>query len=195
MAKGAKTQKLTEEEKKFLLSLARKSIRHYLEKGAKMDLAPADVPTKRLTEDGACFVSLHIGGELRGCIGSLEAHRPLVMDVIDNALACAFGDPRFFPLSKEELPKVKISISVLTKPECLPVKDSDDLLKKLVPGKHGLIMEKGTARATFLPVVWEQLPKKEEFLEHLSLKACLAKDGWKSVDCRFYVYEAEEFSE
>jgi AmmeMemoRadiSam system protein A len=117
------------------------------------------------------------------------------MDVIDNALACAFGDLRFFPLAAAELLKVKISISVLNKPQCLPVNGPDDLLKKLVPGKHGLIMEKGTARATFLPVVWEQLPNKEQFLEHLSLKACLARDGWKSVDCRFFVYEAEEFSE
>ena len=188
-------EKLNAKEKKFLLALARTAIKSYLEKGIKPDVKPADVPSKRLIDDGACFVTLRIGKELRGCIGSLEAHRPLAMDVVDNAISSAFGDPRFYPLTAGELGKVKISISVLTKPECLPVKDSDDLLKKLKPGKHGLIMEKGTARATFLPVVWEQLPKKEEFLEHLSLKACLARDGWKSVDCRFFVYEAEEFSE
>jgi len=186
---------LNKKEKNFLLELARKSIKNYLEKGTKIDVKPTEVPTKRLTEDGACFVSLHTGKELRGCIGSLEAHRPLVMDVIDNALACAFGDSRFYPLTKDGLSKVKISISVLTKPQCLPVNGPDDLLKKLVPGKHGLIMEKGTARSTFLPVVWEQLPDKEQFLEHLSLKACLARDGWRDAKCRFFVYEAEEFSE
>ena len=175
------TDKLNKKEKKFLLALARKAIKQYLEKGTKADVKPAEVPTELLTEDGACFVSLHIGKALRGCIGSLEAHRPLVMDVIGNALSCAFGDPRFYPLTKEELSKVKISISVLTKPECLPVNGPDDLLKKLVPGKYGLIMEKGTARATFLPVVWEQLPDKEQFLEHLSLKACLSRDGWRDA--------------
>ncbi len=188
-------KKLNSEEKKYLLSLARRSIKKFLDTGSRIDVDPSDVPSERLSEDGACFVTLHIGADLRGCIGSLEAHRPLVMDVADNAVAAAFGDPRFYPLTTEEFGKVKISISVLTKPECLPVKDSDDLLKKLKPGKHGLIMEKGTARATFLPAVWEQLPEKEEFLNHLSLKACLARDGWKSVDCRFFVYEAEEFSE
>ncbi len=192
----AKVQKkFNAEEKKYLLSLARRSIKSFLDTGNRIDVDPSDVPSERLSEDGACFVTLHIGTDLRGCIGSLEAHRPLVMDVADNAVAAAFGDPRFYPLTTDEFAKVKISISVLTKPECLPVKDSDDLLKKLKPGKHGLIMERGTARATFLPAVWEQLPGKEEFMEHLSLKACLARDGWKSVDCRFFVYEAEEFSE
>jgi len=190
-----KAQKLTEKEKKFLLVIAREAIGRYLEKGVKLDLKPSEVPTKRLTEDGACFVTLHMGGELRGCIGSLEAHRPLVMDVIDNALACAFGDPRFFPLAAGELPKVRISISVLTKPEPFPVKGPEDLLKKLEPKKHGLILEQGTARATFLPAVWDELPEKEEFLAHLSMKAGLAPDGWKSPRARFFVYEAEEFSE
>ena len=189
------TDKLNKKEKKFLLDLARKSIKHYLEKGTKLDVKPSDVPTKRLTEDGACFVSLHINEELRGCIGSLEAHRPLVMDIIDNSLACAFGDPRFYPLTKDELSKVKISISVLTKPEPFLVKGPDDLLKKLVPGKHGLILEQGIARATFLPVVWEQLPEKEEFLSHLSMKAGLSPDGWKDPRTKFFVYEADEFSE
>lgn len=186
---------LTEKEKKYLLELARRSIKHFIEKGEVLDVKPSEIPTERLLEERACFVSLHKDKELRGCIGSLEAQRPLVMDVVYNAVACAFQDPRFLPLTKEELGEVRISISVLTKPECLPVKDSDDLLKKLEPGKHGLILQKGTARATFLPVVWEQLPKKEDFMEHLSLKACLAKDGWKSMDCNYFVYEAEEFEE
>jgi len=191
----AQSQKLNETEKKFLLSLARRAIKHYLDTGKKLDLKPSEVPSKRLTEDGACFVSLHIGRELRGCIGSLEAHRPLVMDVIDNALGSAFGDPRFFPLAAGELPKARISISVLTKPVPLPVKGPEDLLKKLVPNRHGLILEQGYARATFLPAVWEELPKKEEFLGHLSMKAGLLPDGWKDPRTRFFVYEAEEFSE
>ena len=189
-------KKLDEKERKFLLALARRSIGHYLKMGSRMDIKPQEVPTKRLSEDGACFVTLYEGGELRGCIGTLEAHRPLVMDVIDNALSSAFGDPRFPPLSKDELPKVKISISYLSKPEPFPVKDAKDLLAKLVPDKHGLIIQKGYARATFLPVVWEQLPGKEEFLTHLCEKAGLAPDEWKDTgSMEFFVYEAQEFEE
>ena len=189
-------KKLDEKERKFLLSLARRSIDHYLKSGSRMDIKPQEVPSKRLSEDGACFVTLYEEGELRGCIGTLEANRPLVMDVIDNALSSAFGDPRFPPLSKEELLKVKISISYLSKPEPFPVKDAKDLLAKLVPGKHGLIIQKGYARATFLPVVWEQLPGKEEFLSHLCEKAGLAPDEWKDTESmEFFVYEAQEFGE
>jgi AmmeMemoRadiSam system protein A len=191
------TQELNDKERKFLLALARKAITEYLKNGRKIDVKPSEVPGKELTEDGACFVTLRIGKskELRGCIGTLEAHRPLVMDVVDNALSSAFGDPRFPELRQEELKVVTISISVLTKPRQLPVSGPDDLLKKLVPGKHGLILKHGWARATFLPAVWEELPGKEEFLSHLSMKAGLEPDGWKDPKTEFEVYEAIEFSE
>ena len=188
-------EKLTEKEKKFLLALARNAIKDYLEKGAKPEVKPSEVPTRRLSEDGACFVTLRIRKELRGCIGSLEAHRPLVMDVADNAISSAFGDPRFSGLTREEFGKITISISVLTKPVPFPVNGPDDLLKKLVPGKHGLILRQGWARATFLPAVWEELPEKKEFLSHLSMKAGLEPDAWKDRKTEFEVYEAEEFSE
>ncbi len=187
---------LEKKEKAFLLKLARESLSHYFRTGRRLDVEPKDVPTKRLTENGACFVTMHIGGELRGCIGTLEAHRPLVMDVIENALASAFEDPRFRPLSPEELPKVRFSISVLSEPKPFPVKDSEDLLRKLVPGKHGLIVQKGWARATFLPVVWEQLRTKEEFLSHLCMKAGLGAQEWRDTrGMQLQSYEAEEFSE
>ncbi|NYZ77227.1 AmmeMemoRadiSam system protein A [Candidatus Micrarchaeota archaeon] len=186
---------LTGVEKKFLLSLARKSIMHYLSTGSMLRLSPADVPSKKLVENGACFVTLKMGTELRGCIGTLEAHRPLFMDAIENAAASAFGDPRFYPLSMQESSKVKISISVLTEPKELPVSGPEDLLKKLVPHKHGLIIQQGVARATFLPVVWEELPEKERFLQHLSMKAGLSPEGWKSPRTKFFIYEAIEFSE
>ncbi|MDD5171533.1 MAG: AmmeMemoRadiSam system protein A [Candidatus ainarchaeum sp.] len=187
---------LNAKEKKYLLGLARKTVAQYLETGSTLELKPEDVPHKSLTENGACFVTLYIGKELKGCIGTLEAHRPLVFDVIDNALGAAFNDPRFYPVTKEELPKVKFSMSVLSAPKPLLVKDADDLLKKLVPHKHGLIIQSGYARATFLPVVWEQLTKKEEFLSHLCMKAGLLPDEWKRTKgIQFYTYEAEEFSE
>jgi len=190
-------QELNEKEKKFLLALARKAITEHLKSNRKIDVKPGDVPGKRLTEDGACFVTLRIGKakELRGCIGTLEAHRPLVMDVIDNALSSAFGDPRFGEVRPEEMKEITISISVLTKPEPFPVSGPDDLLKKLIPNKHGLILKQGWARATFLPAVWEELPDKKEFLSHLSMKAGLSPDGWKDPKTEFEVYEAEEFSE
>lgn len=186
---------LSDEERAYLLGLARRSISHFLEKHEMMELKPEDVGSKKLTEEGACFVTLHMDGNLRGCIGTLEAHRPLVFDVIDNAVNAAVNDPRFFPLTEGELETAKISISVLTKPEPLPVNGPEDLLGKLEPKRHGLILKHGIARATFLPVVWEQLPGKEEFLEHLCMKAGLAPDGWKDPKTEYEVYEAIEFSE
>ncbi|MBW3022588.1 AmmeMemoRadiSam system protein A [Candidatus Woesearchaeota archaeon] len=186
---------LTKEDKTFLLQLARKSIEYYLDTGNTLELSPDKVKSENLIKIGACFVTLKKGEELRGCIGTLEAHRPLFQDVIENSLASAFGDPRFYPLTKEELKEVKISISVLTEPKEFPVKDYEDLLVKLEKGKHGLILKQGFAQATFLPAVWEQLPDKIMFLEHLSMKAGLTPDGWKDPKTKFFVYEAIEFSE
>ncbi len=189
-------RKLNDDEKKFLLGVARRTIDEYLKKGEMPRLKATDTPGRELLEDGACFVTLRLGGELRGCIGSLEAHRPLVLDVLSNSVASAFEDPRFVPLTRAELQKVKISISVLTKPKPLPVKDADDLLAKLEAGKHGLIIHKGYAGATFLPAVWEELPEKEEFLANLCMKAGLRPDEWKNAaGMKFEVYEAEEFGE
>ncbi len=190
-----KSEKLTEEEKKFLLALARKAIDHYFKTGRRIDIKPSEVPSPRFVEDCACFVTMHIGKTLRGCIGSLEAKRPLLFDVIDNALKAAFGDPRFYPLREEELEKVKFSISVLTKPEQLKVSGPDELLKKLIPHKHGLIIQFGFHRATYLPVVWKQLPDKIQFLSELCQKAGLPPDSWKEPEMEFYTYEAEEFEE
>ncbi len=188
--------KLADSDKSYLLSLARKSILHYFQARKIYSPAQNELPSPRVLEQGACFVTLHLHGQLRGCIGSLEAHRPLLNDVIENALASAFEDTRFYPLTPSELTQVKISISCLTPPEPMPVKDSSDLLRKLKSGKHGLILQKGTARATFLPAVWEELPKKEEFLSHLCMKAGLPPDEWKNAaSMKFYTYEADEFEE
>lgn len=187
----------SDKEKKFLLQIARESIEHYLRNNEIMDVEPGKIPSERLIEDGACFVSIHgkINHELRGCMGMLEATRPLVKDIVNNAIAAAVQDPRFPPLSQEELEGVKISISVLTKPQKFKVKNYRELLEKLVSGKHGLIIQKGWAKATFLPVVWEQLPEKEEFLGHLCMKAGLGKEEWKEPGMEFLIYEAIEFEE
>jgi AmmeMemoRadiSam system protein A len=189
---------LAPDEGKFLLKVARGAIETYLKTGQRPDIRPQDVPTRRLTMDGACFVTLYKGKgkALRGCIGSLEASRPLVMDVADNAMNSAFGDPRFPPLRPDELKDIAIEISVLTPPRKLEVSSADDLLKSLVQRKHGLIIKKGWARATFLPVVWDELKKKEDFLSELCQKAGLSPDEWKDTEgMEFFVYQAQEFEE
>lgn len=187
---------LGKKEKEYLLKLARQAVELYLREGRTLELKPADVPHRNLVANGACFVTLHCDGQLHGCIGTLEAHRPLVLDVIANALCAAFEDPRFVPLCGDDLCRVKFSISVLTAPKPLPVKDAEDLLQKLVPHRHGLTIRKGYACATFLPVVWEQLPDRRHFLMQLCLKAGMEPDGWTDTkSTEFYTYEAEEFSE
>lgn len=195
---GESTNSFTKPERDFLLKLARRVIEHYLKSGTRLDINPGEVPSERLIKDGAVFVTLYArkDNSLRGCIGSLEAKRPLVFDVVENALHSAFGDPRFPSLKREELPNVRIEISILTEPKPLKVTDKDDLLKKLIPGRHGLIVQKGFARATFLPVVWEELKKKEDFLTHLCQKAGLYPDEWKDTrEMKFFVYEAEKIEE
>jgi len=147
---------------------------------------------KKYCNKGACFVTLTINGELRGCIGSLQAHQELWRDIIDNSNNAAFNDPRFLPLSKNELDKTKIEISVLTTPKKLEYKDEKDLLDK-IDKKMGLILKKGFCQSTFLPQVWEQIPDKIEFLEYLSRKAGLSKNDWK--DCEVWFYRVEKIKE
>lgn len=186
---------LNDEEGQYLLKLARETLTMYFDGGHTPNPDPADIPSRKLTENGACFVTLYMRGHLRGCIGSLERERPLVFDVIDNSINAALRDPRFRPLEKNEIGKIKISISVLTDPEKKEFASPEELLDFLVPGKHGLIIKKGWARATFLPVVWETLKKKEEFLSHLCMKAGLQGNAWKQNGMEYFIYEAQEFSE
>lgn len=124
-----------------------------------------------LAKEGACFVTLKYNESLRGCIGSIVAHRTLLEDILHNALSAAFGDPRFKPLKIEELSHLSLEVSLLTKPEILEYDDYNDLLKKVTPHKDGLILNYGSYQGIFLPQVWEQLSSVELFLEHLSYKA------------------------
>jgi uncharacterized protein len=171
-----------------LLKLARKAIKSHFD-GEKLFVD--EKIKKKFGEKLACFVTLTEGGELRGCIGTLSAHQELWKDVIENAIHAGFDDYRFSPLSKDELSKIKIEISVLSKPEKLEYKNPEDLLKK-IDKKMGLILKKGWNSATFLPQVWEQLPDKVLFLEHLSSKAGLLKDAWKTAEFSFYRVESVE---
>jgi len=139
----------------------------------------------------ACFVTLTKDGELRGCIGSLEARQELWRDVQENAMNAAFNDSRFHPLTEDEFKEIKIEISILSQPKKLKAKNSQFLLDK-IDKSIGLILRKDHYSSTFLPQVWEKIPNKEEFLEKLSLKAGLDKDEWKSSELWYYAVTIEE---
>lgn len=147
-----------------------------------------------LAQDGATFVTLNLHGRLRGCIGSLEAHRALYDDVRHNAVAAAFRDPRFPPLGKEEFAEVQLEVSLLSTPEPVSFKSEADALARLHPGRDGVILEYGRSRATYLPQVWAQLPEPADFLGHLKEKAGLPADFW-SDDIRLSRYNVQKFSE
>jgi AmmeMemoRadiSam system protein A len=184
---------ITDEDRSALLKLARSSIEAKLIKEVKV-IRP-EKKTSALEEKRGCFVTLHKNGALRGCIGTIEAIKPLVNSVEENALNAAFRDPRFASLEEEELKYINIEISVLTVPQELSFKDKDDLKRKIKKGVHGIILSSGWHKATFLPQVWEQLPDVENFLEHLCIKAGMKKDCWKNRTTRVQTYETEFFSE
>jgi AmmeMemoRadiSam system protein A len=146
-----------------------------------------------LRAPGASFVTLHRHGELRGCIGSLEPHRPLAEDVAGNARAAAFMDPRFPPVGRDEVAGLELEISVLSPLTPLAAASEAELLAALRPGTDGLVLVEGARRATFLPAVWRQLPEPRSFLAHLKHKAGLPADHW-SPAIRFLRYTVEEFA-
>lgn len=174
------------EKYKELLYLARATLESWF-KDREVDI-PEDVK-KKYSEKGACFVTLTKNNELRGCIGSLIAVRSLYEDVIDNAVNAAFHDPRFPELGEEELDDIKVEISVLSKPERLGKgKEVFDKINK----NMGIVLNYKGRSSTFLPQVWEQIPDKELFLEHLAMKAGLFRDDWKESDIDYYRVEKVE---
>ncbi len=190
----ADTDKLTEEEGKYLISVARKTIEQRIFDQKKLQPSDADLSAKFIEQRGT-FVTLTTGGKLRGCIGHIIPQESLIEGVRVNAVNAAFRDPRFPPLTKEEWQRVKIEVSILTEPRPLPYADADDLLEKLRPDIDGVILRKGYHQSTFLPQVWEQLPKKEDFLAHLCLKAGLGADAWKEGDLEISIYQVQAFDE
>ena len=145
-----------------------------------------------LDEPAATFVTLTLHGQLRGCIGSLEARRSLYDDVTHNARAAAFDDPRFPRLKADELPAVRIEVSLLTVPQPLQFSSEADALRRLRPGIDGVIFQYGARCATLLPQVWEQLPDPHEFMAHLKQKAGLPAD-LQADGVRLAVYQVEKF--
>jgi len=168
------------EERKVLLGWAKASIQHGLKTGWPISPNLSGLPTK-LTEQRATFVTLEKIQRLRGCIGMLQATRPLVEDIANNAFAAAFKDPRFPALKKQELKHLEIHISILSLSEPLNFSSQQDLLAQLRPGIDGLILEEGSKRGTFLPTVWESLSEPKEFLTHLKQKAGLPKNYWSDT--------------
>lgn len=180
---------LTKENQQRLLNLAKQSIQHGLQTGQAITINLDDFPAE-LTQQRATFVTLQINHQLRGCIGMLEAVRPLAEDIAENAFSAAFKDPRFPPLKTDELGNLDIHLSILTPAEPMSFSSEQDLISQLQPGIDGLILEEGHRRGTFLPSVWESLPNPEQFLQHLKQKAGLPRDYW-SKNIRVYRYQAE----
>jgi AmmeMemoRadiSam system protein A len=168
--------RLAPEDRARLLALARESIERGLG-GARWHVRGEEFP-EALRAVRATFVTLHVEGGLRGCIGTLEAKYALVEDVVRNAHSAAFEDPRFPALTRREFERLDLHISVLSPPEPVECRSEEELLAQLRPRQDGLIIEEGFFRGTFLPSVWEQLPEPRDFLRQLKLKAGLPEDYW-----------------
>jgi AmmeMemoRadiSam system protein A len=188
------TGQLTLEDRQFLLREARQALEVGVRGGTlpPLDQASLSLP---LRTNGAAFVTLTENGQLRGCIGALEAYQPLVEDVREHAIAAALSDYRFPPVQVAELPHIHIEVSRLTPPVRLEYDSPDDLVARLRPGRDGVILRDGPRRATFLPQVWEQLSDVNDFLGHLCMKMGAASDLWRYKHLDVQTYQVEEFHE
>jgi AmmeMemoRadiSam system protein B/AmmeMemoRadiSam system protein A len=193
-----KSSTLTADQGKALVQLARKTLmerfglRVSADQQAELTSQIADPALQTVC---GTFVTLKIRDQLRGCIGSLEGREPLASGVVTQAVNAAFHDPRFTPLKQDELERVTIEVSVLTKPQPLAYTDAKDLLAKLRPHIDGVTIHQGYAGATFLPQVWEQLPRAEDFLSHLCLKAGLDSQTWRKGKLKVETYQVQYFEE
>jgi AmmeMemoRadiSam system protein A len=187
-------EKLTLEERSWLLCLARQALENGVA-GNPITLPVLDSVPKKFREKGASFVTLKKKGKLRGCIGAIEPYQPLVEDICEHAVAAAMQDYRFPPVNPDELADITIEISCLTIPRELEYQDADDLLEKLRPGVDGVVLRDELNRATFLPQVWEKIPYPEEFLSYLCNKMGLPANTWRKKRLDVLIYQVEEFSE
>ena len=185
---------LTLSEKQHLLALAREALEAGVRGEGLLPLRNDQLPGP-LGELGTTFVTLTRQGELRGCIGALEAYLPLAEDVRQHAVAAALQDYRFPPVSPDELDQIEIEVSYLSSPELVEYTTPGELLDKLHAGIDGVILRDGIHRATFLPQVWEKIPDKAQFLSYLCEKMGAARDLWRIKHLQVYVYQVEEFKE
>lgn len=172
--------KLSTADKQLLLKLARQSITATVNQQSFTAPELHSYP-KALQQYAACFVTLTQLSQLRGCIGSLDAYQPLIYDVINNAQSSASRDPRFPPVTENELPNIHIEISVLSPIEPIHFNSEDDLLLQIKPFEDGLVIQDGRHRSTFLPLVWDKIPDKKHFLQELKIKAGLPSNHWSDT--------------
>jgi uncharacterized protein (TIGR00296 family) len=185
---------LSNDEGKFLINLARKSIETYI-KEKKIIPVPDNTPPS-LKENRGAFVTLNKSDELRGCIGYPEPIKPLVNAVIEVAVSAATTDPRFEPVSLSELDEIQLEVSVLTKPQLVKVKNPAEYLEKIEIGEDGLIIEKGFYKGLLLPqVAVEWRWDSEEFLCNTCMKAGLSPDCWYESDTEVYIFQDQIFHE
>jgi len=193
VASTVTTARLAPEEAAILLNIARRAVTAAAEgrtwKPARRGLPP------RLLEPGASFVTLHVAGKLRGCIGSIEARQPLAFDVAANARNAALYDPRFPPLTPEELPDLAIEVSVLTPLQPVPFRGLADLAGRVQPGRDGVLIVRGWQRGLLLPQVWEHIPDPEAFLTHVALKAHADTTIYDDPETQAFVFQVEAYTE
>ena len=188
---SAKAENMPEKDERgeTLLTVARNAIASHLGEPEKPHAIQPWIK-----KPGASFVTLTQQGNLRGCIGSLEAHRPLLEDVRANAIAAAVHDPRFSPLIAQELSHTRIEVSLLSSTEVIAFDSEQHALAQLRPGVDGLVLEYGHSRGTFLPQVWESLPSPADFMAHLKRKAGLPMNFWHE-DIRLSRYAVTKWKE
>jgi AmmeMemoRadiSam system protein A len=180
---------MTDDRGQILLKIARSAIGH------QFGLPEVEVPAAEwLTEKKATFVTLHLFDELKGCIGSIRAYRPLREDVHQNAISAAFEDYRFEPLKSEEFTHLEVEVSVLSPLKEMTFSSEEDALSQFRPGIDGILFECGSHRATYLPQVWEKLPNRRSFLWSLKQKAGLPENFWDSR-VRLHRYTLEKYEE
>lgn len=172
--------RLPDDARATLLDVARESVEYGLSAGCPLPVETGDYEPE-LRALRATFVTLRLDGGLRGCTGTLEAQRPLIEDVAENAHRSAFRDPRFTPVDAAEIGRLEVHISVLSPLEPFPVESEAALLGELRPGIDGLVLRDGNASSTFLPAVWKSLPAPRDFLRELKRKAGLPADHWSGT--------------
>ena len=180
----------------IVIALAKAAILVALNQPEDFDLEHALKKYPVLEEAGAVFVTLNTepNEQLRGCIGSLEAYRPLYKDIISNAQSAALRDPRFTPLTLDELKHISIEVSILSEPKVLEYGDLQDLKRQVVPFQDGVVLKQNGNHATYLPQVWEQLPKFDDFFSSLCLKANLGNDCMSSHP-EISTYQVKKYKE
>lgn len=172
---GERNDFIKENYSDFILKLCRDAI-----KNRNLDPSTIEYP-QVFAENGAAFVTLEKNDNLRGCIGSIIAHRPLIQDLVTNAKNSAYADPRFNPVEKNEIKDLKIAVSLLSTPKPMKFKDEQDLLNQIRQNVDGIIIKDGRYQAVYLPSVWEQIPDKRQFLNTLKMKAGMSPDHFSKT--------------